>query len=334
MATKTSEKNGATAKAMRLYGMLCKHGYSGELDGFLAQKAALDRAMKEGELPGKHVYSIECGRYYLPSPDAFDGCLFAEPVRQLAREIVATFFGWRIFDRSISKSTIHNLEALLFATDVYYKSNFGNTPEYKALMADRYHRLSDHLPNDVNMWVLKVSQVRLLRSMFLYFSVVAEHEAVRKATGTDGFEVIREQRATLKWDSSKKDYATIYDEYEQCPRMIEDDYIFSDASIFHLMRLIVNPPFEVKTFPIERLRPSRATIDRIMEEQVIGGKGFFDTAMNDPYHLPEWHLNPHYRRQVAKVFKEVSAYAIEGTEGSARERIRRQWAIMAEEPGK
>ncbi len=315
------------ARLDKLYTMLQEHGYTGGRATFDAQKAALDRAMDESTLKGQHIFSMDGGRFYIPSPDAFGGCLFAEPVRQLHRAIVATFFGWRIVDRRFMRSSLFTLESIFHAVDVHI--HCGKTKEYQDLLNDRYHRQKDYLPNDANLAIVKATQCLVIMSMFRYFSIVAEYEAVRMATGMREIPVIAQQRTLIR-RTSRTPFEDVYDQYERSPRAIEDDYVFMDAAVAHLKKIVIDPPFRLQCFDISKFRPTKGTLALIMENQVITGRGFFDAGDGDPYNLPEWHLNPYYLAQVRDLFSKARGYAMDSLEEKDRQRMIDQWDELME----
>lgn len=287
-----------------LYEFLKGHGYSASLEEFTQQRARLKEQFAH-EFKGE-LTMIVGESFFKASPELFKGCLFGDRLAEVIQEVYNAHCSNRIFDRRVMKTALMEMEAIQLAIDVHTYCH--KTPEYNGLMADIFHRLKDHLPQVENIRVLKNLQMWVLRSMFNYFSIRAEYEAVRMALDLKEFALIAEHKATIKATRSTP-YLEIYNQYEQCEKHIEDDYIFLNASLDYLNKRMINPPVKIKTFSLSRLRPTKQTIIRILEKQVIGNKPFFQVHTETPqYTLDEQHMNPYYNYQVLKLRQEIHKY--------------------------
>lgn len=290
----------------KIYNLLCKHGYKGSRSMFDEMKKKLELQLKN-EFMGTHVYTLDChNQFFKFHDDYFKGCLFGLSVKQMIQALYNASYSNRILDRRIMKTAIYELESVLHAIDVYRYC--GKTQAYKKLLSDTYHRQQDHLPQDRNLSAIKDVQCWTLLSMFKYFSIVAEYEAVRKATGIKDFGLMKKHRATIKYDLETVSYESIYNQYDTSEKHLEDDYIFMDFSIMFLQAQLVDSPVNLKCFDISRFRPTQKTIDVIIEKQIIPHKPFFDEERADPYTLAENHINGHYRYQVQDLYFEVMEY--------------------------
>ncbi len=289
-------------KREKIYRFLSAHGYKETPERFNELKDNLDEQLAH-DFKGTTTQIIG-EMFFKFKDDYFNECLFGDRIKEMIQALFNAHFSNRILDRRIMKTAIYELESILHAIDVF--DYCSKTEEYGKLYEDAYHRQRDHLPQTRNLMVIKDTQCWVLISMFKYFSIMAEYEALRLATGFNDFELVKQHRASIKY-TKQTPFLEIYNQYDQSAKHVEDDYIFMNACIARLLARIEHLPFKIKTFDLNRFRPKKATIEKIIEAQLIGNKPFFEDKQ-DPYIISEYHVNPLYLHSVMKLYTEVTTY--------------------------